>query len=143
MVIISCHTLVAGYYGITLAVRPSVFSFLDDNLSKRQWIFTKLCVLIDIVEIWFGIVNGQFHQFLTELSAWDRAIFSFSDDNFSKYQWISTKLGVCIDIVEICFEISDRQILSIFDRVICLVHFHFWMIILLNISGFSPNLVCA
>ena len=47
---------VAGYYGITLAVRvsvcrTSVFSFPDDTLSKCQWIFTKLG--------WFGIVNGQ------------------------------------------------------------------------------------
>ena len=37
------------------------FSFLDDNLSKHQWFFTKLgmCIDIDIVEIWFGIANGQ------------------------------------------------------------------------------------
>ena len=50
----------AGYYGFTLVVRPSVhFSFPDDNLSKRQWIFTKLGMCIDIVEIWFGIANGQ------------------------------------------------------------------------------------
>ena len=48
-----------------LCVRPSVkrpssiFSFLDDNLSECQWIFTKLGMCIDIVEIWFGIVSGQ------------------------------------------------------------------------------------
>ena len=62
------HTIVAGYYGFTLVVRvsvhplyvrPSVFLFPDDNLSKRQWIFTKLGMCIDIVEIWFGIANGQ------------------------------------------------------------------------------------
>ena len=35
----------------------SDFSFPDDNLNK--WIFTKLGVCIDIVEIWFGIANGQ------------------------------------------------------------------------------------
>ena len=35
------------------------FSFPDDNLSKRQWIFTKLGMCIDTVDIWFGIVNGQ------------------------------------------------------------------------------------
>ena len=41
-------------------VRPSVrFSFPDDNLSKHQWIFTKRGMCIDIVEIWFGIANGQ------------------------------------------------------------------------------------
>ena len=60
----------AGYYGFTLdvrvSVRPSVrrtsvrpFFVPDDNLSKHQWIFTKLVMCIDIVEIWFGIANGQ------------------------------------------------------------------------------------
>ena len=40
-------------------VRPSVrFLFPNDNLSKHQQIFTKLGMCIDIVEIWFGIVNG-------------------------------------------------------------------------------------
>ena len=40
--------------------RPSVCPiFLDDNLSKRQWIFTKLGMCIDIVENWIGIANGQ------------------------------------------------------------------------------------
>ena len=29
------------------------FLFPDDNLSKHQWIFTKLGMCIDIVEIWF------------------------------------------------------------------------------------------
>ena len=44
---------------IPSVVRPSVrFSFPDDNLSK-QWIFTKLGMCTDIVEIWFGIVNAQ------------------------------------------------------------------------------------
>ena len=42
------------------SVHPSVrFSFPDDNLSKHQWIFTKLGMCIDIVEIWFGIAIGQ------------------------------------------------------------------------------------
>ena len=41
-------------------VRPSVrFSFPDGNLSKNQSIFTKLGMCTDIVEIWFGIANGQ------------------------------------------------------------------------------------
>ena len=67
-----CYTMMAGYYGITLAVRvsiqlsvhpsvirQSVFSFPDNNLSKYHWNFTKHGMCIDIVEIWFGIVNGQ------------------------------------------------------------------------------------
>ena len=62
------HTIVAGYYGITLDVRTSVrlsyvrlsvFLFPDDNLSKCQGIFTKLSVCIDVVEICFGMVNGK------------------------------------------------------------------------------------
>ena len=59
------HTIVAGYYVFTLDVRVSIrlsvewmsvclfvhpsisISFPDDNLSKHQWIFTKLvCALI-------------------------------------------------------------------------------------------------
>ena len=35
------------------------FSFPDDNLSKHPWIFNKLGMCIDIVEIWFGIAKGQ------------------------------------------------------------------------------------
>ena len=41
------------------AVDTPIFSFPDDNLSKHQWIFTKLGVCFDIVEILFGIANGQ------------------------------------------------------------------------------------
>ena len=40
-----------------MSVCPYLFS--DDNLGRCQWIFTKLGVYIDIMEIWFGIVNGQ------------------------------------------------------------------------------------
>ena len=59
-----------------------IFSYPDDNLSKRQWIFTKLGMCIDIVEIWFGFANGQIsHQIFTELSAQDMPIFLFPDDN--------------------------------------------------------------
>ena len=54
-----CPPYVHLYFHLSF-VRPSVFSFLYDNLSKFQWIFTKLDVCIDIVEIWFGIANGQF-----------------------------------------------------------------------------------
>ena len=40
-------------------VHPSVFSFAEEILNKYQWIFAKLGMCIDIVEIWFGIANGQ------------------------------------------------------------------------------------
>ena len=94
----------------------SVFSFPDDNLSTYQWIYTKLGVYNDIVEICFGI--GKFCQLLTELSARNTSVFSFLDDNFSKGQWIFTKLRMCLDIVYICFGIAYGKILSIFDGVI-------------------------
>ena len=40
-------------------VRPSRISFPDENLSKHQWIFTKLGMCIDSIEIWFEIASGQ------------------------------------------------------------------------------------
>ena len=47
-----------------------IFSFPDDNLSKWQWILTKLAIYIGIKEIWFGIANGQmwssFYSYLPE-----------------------------------------------------------------------------
>ena len=61
--------------------------FPEDNLNKHKWIFTKLGMCIDIVEIWFGIANGQI---LIELSAQD--IFSFPKNNLNKCQEILTKL---------------------------------------------------
>ena len=33
--------------------------FPDNNLSKCQWIFSKLGICIAIVEIWLGIAYGQ------------------------------------------------------------------------------------
>ena len=40
-----------------------ILSFQVDNLSKCQWILTKLSTCIDIKEIWFGIANGQISSF--------------------------------------------------------------------------------
>ena len=42
-----------------IAGKRSDFSFPDDNLSKCQWIFTKLSKCIDIFEVRVGIANGQ------------------------------------------------------------------------------------
>ena len=60
-VFIPGHIIVMGYYCFTLDVCVSVhpssihlsvgISFLDDNLSKCQWIITKLGMCIDIVKI--------------------------------------------------------------------------------------------
>ena len=54
---------VSRWMSMCLSVHQSYlsirFSFPDDNLSKHQWIFTKLGMWIDIVEICFGIANKQ------------------------------------------------------------------------------------
>ena len=57
---ICCYDQV-GCPCVDLSIRPLIFLFPDDNLSKCQWIFTKLDtrICIDIVEMWFGIANGQ------------------------------------------------------------------------------------
>ena len=102
--------IVAGHYGFTLVVRvsvrrlirscvvnQSVFSFPDDNLSKCQWISTKLGICIDI-DLVLDCFFGRFRQFMEELSAGDMSVVSFQDDNLRKYQWNFTKFGVCIDI---------------------------------------------
>ena len=53
-----------------LSLCPSIhISFLDDNLSKRQWIFAKLGMCIDIVEIWFGVANGQISSIVDRVTA--------------------------------------------------------------------------
>ena len=46
---------------VCASIRPSIFSFLDGNLSKCQWIFTKHGVCIDIVEVCLGSLIGKFH----------------------------------------------------------------------------------
>ena len=51
--------MVRRWPSVCPSIRSSVVSFPDDNLSKCQWIFTKLGVSIDIVEFWFGTANGQ------------------------------------------------------------------------------------
>ena len=59
----SMYTAVGCLVGLhSISVVPpsiQIFFFQDDNLSKFQWIFAKLGMSIDIVEICFGIANGQ------------------------------------------------------------------------------------
>ena len=58
LIVLAVRVSVHPYHRLSY-IRLSVFSFPDGNLSKCQWIFIKLGVCVDIVEIWFGIVNGQ------------------------------------------------------------------------------------
>ena len=46
-------------------VCPSVFLFPDDNWSNCKWILTKLCMCIDVAEIYLEIANGQISSVLT------------------------------------------------------------------------------
>ena len=78
--------IVAGYYGFTLdvcvSVHPSVsISFPDDNLSKHHWIFTKLGMCIDIVEIWFWIADVQISSNFDEVNCLGHTQLWFPDDD--------------------------------------------------------------
>ena len=105
---------------ICLCVHLSIFQFSDNNWSK--WIFTKLGVCTDIVEIWFGIVNRQILSISDSYLPETDPYFHFRMITLVNINGFSPKLDVCIDIMEICFGIADRQIWSIFDRVICPGH---------------------
>ena len=50
-----------------------IFSFQDNNFSKHQWIFTKLGMCIDIVEICYGIANGQISSIFDGVICWRHA----------------------------------------------------------------------
>ena len=54
-----------------------IFSFHNDNLSIRQWIFTKLGMCIDIMEFWIGIANGQILWNFDRVICPRRPYFSF------------------------------------------------------------------
>ena len=77
-------------------------SFPDDNFSEWQGILTKLGMCINIMEIWFGIANGQISSNFDGVICPRHADIFVSGHNLSKCQGSSTKLGTCIDIKEIC-----------------------------------------
>ena len=35
-----------------------IFSFPDDNLSKKQGLLTKIAICIDIIKIWLGLLSS-------------------------------------------------------------------------------------
>ena len=81
----------------------------------------KLGMCIDIMEICFGISNGQISSIFDRVISHNTSVFYFQDNNLSKSQWIFTKFDMCIYIV-ICFGNAHWQISSIFDRIICWGH---------------------
>ena len=66
-----CWTSVGPFVCQSYICQSIHILFPDDNLNKHQWIFTKLGMCIDFVEIWFGIANGH------NLSNFDGHIFVF------------------------------------------------------------------
>ena len=90
-------------------------------------VFTKLGMCIDIVEIWFGIANGQISSHFYGVICPRYAHIGFPDYNLSKLQGIFTKLAICIDIKQIWFGIAIGQISSKFYGVICLRHTHIFV----------------
>ena len=67
-----------GYYGFTFDVHvcvhrsvsyPSIFSFLDNNLSKCQWFSQNLVCAVILWRPGLGLLMGKFCQFLSELSS--------------------------------------------------------------------------
>ena len=111
----------AGYYGITLAVRASVrLSYVRPYFRFRTITWVKsmdfpnsvyvlilwrpdLGLLIDFHQTvcalilrrpGLGLLMGKFRQFLTELSVRDTSVFSFLDDSFINTNAFSPNL-VC------------------------------------------------
>ena len=80
-----CIDIVKVWFEIANGQIPSFFDsclpatcpcFSMQMISKCQWIFTKLGMCIDIVEIYgLGLLIGKFCQFLTELSACNTSVF--------------------------------------------------------------------
>ena len=54
-----CLFFVVVFLFFVVVVFCCFFSFVDDNLSKCQWIFTKLGMCTNVLEIWFGIAKAQ------------------------------------------------------------------------------------
>ena len=148
MIFIPHHTMVAGYYGFTfdvcVAIHPTIcctsirISCPDDNLSKHQWIFTKLGMCIDIVEIWFGIANGQISSnFDGSYLPKTHPCFCFRMITWVNINGFSPNL-VCALILWRCgmglLMGKFRQILT----VICPRHPYFavWTITWVNVKGF-------
>ena len=75
--------MVSHWLSVLLSILQSVclaiFSFPDTDWSKRQWIFAKLGMCIDIVEIWSGIANGQISSIFNRVTYPSHNIVSLFD----------------------------------------------------------------
>ena len=64
------------------AGNTSGFSLPDDSIVTYQWIFTKLAMCIDIIEVCSGNANGQISLILIELSALDMIVVEYYHSMF-------------------------------------------------------------
>ena len=64
----------------------SFFSFPEDNLCKYQWIFPKLGMCIDIMEILFGIAGRPILSIFDRVFCPHISVFSFTDVNLNMCQ---------------------------------------------------------
>ena len=63
----------------------------------------KFSMCIDIVEIWFGIADGQISIIFDRVFCLRHVHIFVSGRKLEYISMDSTKLGMCIDLVEICF----------------------------------------
>ena len=91
--------------------------FPDDNMSKYQWVFTKLAMCIDIVEICFGAANGQI------LSIFDRVMCPRYDSGrvftfycINRRQTVFRKWDIGIHIACIQSDDSNGKTSSVFRK---------------------------
>ena len=73
------------------------------TINECQWIFTKLSMCINIVEIWYGITNGRNSSIFYRVTCPQHVWFLFVSRLKLQYKKNFTKLRVCIDIVETWF----------------------------------------
>ena len=67
-----------------------MFRFPDSNLSKCQGILTKLGHALILRRSGLGLLTGKFHQFLTELSAYDTIMMGFYHFTFFFHVYIDS-----------------------------------------------------
>ena len=82
----------------------SIFSLLDNNLSKYQWIFTKVGMCIDIMGIWFQIANEQISSIFDSYLAATHPNFCFRTITWVNHNGFSPNLMCALILFGIAFE---------------------------------------
>ena len=101
----------------------TIFLFPNENLSKCQWIFTKLSMCIDIMEIWFGITNGQTATILKSvICLWHIHIFCFWTITWVNLNRFWPNLIWALALWRSDLGLLFGTLLPIFDKVISLWH---------------------